>query len=273
VNGDFQFSFVVPKDISYQYGLGRISYYAENGQTDAAGNYENIVIGGSNLNAPVDQSGPEVKLYLNDSNFVSGGLTNDSPNLYAVIRDSNGVNTVGNGIGHDIVAILDEETDHAIVLNDYYQADMNSYQSGKIIYPFSKLSEGLHTLSLKVWDVYNNSTTVKTEFMVTKSEGLVLDHVLNYPNPFTTSTSFFFEYNQCCTQYDMMIQVFTVSGKLVKTINQRVFSEGYRSEPIAWDGRDDYGDKIGRGVYVYRVVARSDDGKMAEKYEKLVILN
>lgn len=273
VNGSFQFSFVVPKDISYQYGIGRISYYAEDGQTDAAGNYEKIVVGGSNPSAPVDQTGPQVQLFMNDSNFVSGGLTNDSPHLYAVIRDSNGVNTVGNGIGHDIVAILDEETDNAVVLNDYYQADMNSYQSGKIIYPFSKLSEGRHTLSLKVWDVYNNSTTVKTEFVVTKSEGLVLDHVLNYPNPFTTNTSFFVEYNQCCTQYDVMIQVFTVSGKLVKTINQHVVSEGYRSEPIEWDGRDDYGDKIGRGVYIYRVFARSDDGKTAEKYEKLVILD
>lgn len=273
VNGNFQFSFVVPKDISYQYGVGRISYYAEDGQTDASGSYEQIIVGGSNTNAPADVTGPQVQLFLNDSNFVSGGITNDSPHLYAVVRDSNGVNTVGNGIGHDIVAILDEASDNAIVLNEYYQADLNSYQSGKIIYPFENLSEGTHTLSLKVWDVYNNSTTVKTEFVVTKSAGLVLDHVLNYPNPFTTNTSFFIEFNQCCTQYDIMIQVFTVSGKLVKTINEHVNSEGYRSEPIEWDGRDDYGDLIGRGVYVYRAVARSDDGKTAEKYEKLVILN
>jgi hypothetical protein len=272
VNGNFQFSFVVPKDISYQYGFGRISYYAEDGQTDASGNYENIVIGGSNPNAPVDVTGPTVKLYMNDSNFVSGGITNASPKLFAIVRDSNGVNTVGNGIGHDVIAILDEETSNAIVLNDYYQADMNSYQSGKIIYPFENLTEGKHTLSLKVWDVYNNSSTVKTEFVVTNPSGLSLDHVLNYPNPFTTHTSFFIEYNQCCTNYDVMIQVFTVSGKLVKTINENVNSDGFRSEPIEWDGRDDYGDKIGRGVYIYRTFVRANDGKTAEKYEKLVIL-
>ncbi len=273
INGEFEFSFVVPKDISYQYGIGRISYYADDGQTDASGNYEKIIIGGSNPSAPVDVTGPEVRLFLNDSNFVSGGITNSEPRLFAIIRDTNGVNTVGNGIGHDVVAILDEETDNAIVLNDYYQADMNSYQSGKIIYPFSELAEGHHTLTLKVWDVYNNSTTVKTEFTVTNPDGLTLDHVMNYPNPFTTHTSFFMEYNQCCTEYDVMIQVFTVSGKLVKTINQHVNSEGYRSEPIEWDGRDDYGDRIGRGVYVYRAFVRSVDGATAEKYEKLVILN
>lgn len=273
VNGYFQFSFVVPKDIAYQYGKGRMSYFADNGQTDASGNYENIIIGGSNPNAPLDAVGPRVKLFLNDSNFVSGGITNDSPKLFAIVFDSNGVNTVGNGIGHDVVAILDEESGNAIVLNDYYQADMNSYQSGKIIYPFSSLTPGKHTLSLKVWDVYNNSTTVKTEFVVTDPVDLSLDHVINYPNPFTTHTSFFIEYNQCCTDFDIMIQVFTVSGKLVKTMNEHVNSEGFRSEPIEWDGKDDYGDNIGRGVYIYHVVARTLDGKSADKYEKLVILN
>ena len=241
--------------------------------TDASGNYENVVIGGSNPNAPVDVTGPQIKLYLNDSNFVFGGITNSSPKLFAIIRDSNGVNTVGNGIGHDVVAVLDEETGNAIVLNDYYQADMNSYQSGKIIYPFSNLAPGKHTLTLKVWDVYNNSSTVKTEFTVTDPTGLSLDHVINYPNPFTTHTSFFIEYNQCCTEYDIMIQVFTVSGKLVKTINEHVSSDGFRSDPIEWDGRDDYNDKIGRGVYIYHVVARTADGMTADKYEKLVILD
>jgi hypothetical protein len=273
VNGYFSYSFVVPRDIAYQYGKGRVSYFADNGQTDASGNYENIVIGGSNPNAPVDVTGPQVKLYLNDSNFVFGGITNASPKLFAVIVDSNGVNTVGNGIGHDVVAVLDEESGNAIVLNDYYQADMNSYQSGKIIYPFANLTPGKHTLSLKVWDVYNNSTTVKTEFTVTDPTGLTLDHVINYPNPFTTHTSFFIEYNQCCTEYDIMIQVFTVSGKLVKTINEHVNSDGFRSDPIEWDGKDDYNDSIGRGVYIYHVVARTADGMSAEKYERLVILN
>ncbi|HEU4719567.1 MAG TPA: T9SS type A sorting domain-containing protein, partial [Bacteroidia bacterium] len=272
VNGNFQFSFVVPKDIAYQFGNGRISYYAEDGQTDASGYFNSFIIGGSNPSPPADVTGPQVKLFMNDSNFVSGGITNSDPKLYAIIRDSSGVNTVGNGIGHDVVAILDEATDNEIILNDYYTADLNSYQSGKILYSFSNLPEGHHTLSLKVWDVYDNSTTVKTEFVVTNPAGLSIDHVLNYPNPFTTHTSFFLEYNQCCTDYDVMIQIFTVSGKLVKTINQHVAAEGFRSDPIDWDGRDDYGDLVGRGVYIYRVVAQSSDGKSAEKYEKLVIL-
>lgn len=272
VNGNFEFSFVVPRDISYSYGIGRISYYAEDGITDASGSYENIVIGGSNTSAPVDNIGPSVRLFLNDSLFVAGGITDENPKLFAMVTDSNGVNTVGSGIGHDIVAILDEESDHAVVLNDYYQANINSYQSGTIIYPFTDLAEGPHTLSLKVWDVYNNSSTVTTNFVVQAKSGLQLSHVLNYPNPFTSTTSFFFEHNQCCTDFDAMVQIFTVSGKLVKTINQHVYSEGYRSEAIEWDGNDDYGDKLGRGVYIYRVYVRTADGLAAEHYDKLVIL-
>lgn len=272
VNGNFEFSFVVPRDISYQYGIGRISYYAENGVTDASGYYENIIVGGANPNAATDVTGPSVQLFMNDSSFVPGGITNAEPKLFAIVSDSNGVNTVGSGIGHDIVAVLDGETDKAVVLNDYYQASVNSYQRGTIIYPYTDLADGVHTLSLKVWDVYNNSSTVTTTFEVRNEEGITLSHVLNYPNPFTTSTSFYFEHNQCCTDFDVMVQVFTVSGKLVRTINQQIYAEGFRSQPIEWDGRDDYGDKIGRGVYIYRMYVRSSDGTSAEHYEKLVIL-
>ncbi len=102
---------------------------------------------------------------------------------------------------------------------------------------------------------------------------MALKHVLNYPNPFTTRTQFFFEHNQCCTMLDVQVQVFTVAGKLVKTLTKSVFAEGYRSDPIEWDGRDDYGDKIGIGTYIYRIRVRTPDGKMVEKFEKLVILN
>ncbi len=272
VNGNFEFTFVVPRDISYQYGIGRISYYAEDGITDAQGFYENLIIGGSNNNAVADNVGPKVRLFLNDSLFIQGGITDENPKLFAMVSDSNGVNTVGNGIGHDIVAVLDDETDNAVVLNDYYQSNINSYQNGTIIYPFADLAVGKHTLSLKVWDVYNNSSTVVTEFEVKEASGLQLSHVLNYPNPFTSTTSFYFEHNQCCTDFDVMIQVFTVSGKLAKTINQRIYAEGFRSQAIEWDGTDDYGDKIGRGVYIYRMYVRSAEGLTAEHYEKLVIL-
>ncbi len=273
-NGNFSFTFVVPKDIAYNYGIGRISYYAEDGNTNANGFYENnsFIIGGSDTNALPDNIGPDIGLYLNDTNFVYGGITDEKPILLAFVSDSNGINTVGNGIGHDIVAVIDENTDKSIVLNDYYEADLNSYQKGKIRYPLTKLSDGKHTLHLKVWDIYNNSSEANTEFVVAQSGQLALSHVLNYPNPFTTRTSFFFEHNQPCCALDVQIQIFTITGRLIKTIEQSVQTMGFRAEPIEWDGLDDFGDPIAKGVYIYKLKAKNDKGYKAEKIEKLVIL-
>jgi hypothetical protein len=271
-NGEFTFSFVVPKDIDYAFGPGRISYYAADGVNDANGFNESFIVGGTNPNAPTDGDGPKIDLFMNDNKFVAGSITNESPDLLGVLFDDNGINTVGNGIGHDLVAVLDENTEKSIVLNDFYQADLNSYQSGIVRYPFTKLSEGKHTLTLRAWDVYNNSNTANTDFVVSSSANLALQHVLNYPNPFTTYTKFMFEHNKPCETLDVSIQVFTVSGRLVKTLETLVKCEGFRSEQITWDGLDDFGDRIGRGVYVYRLKVTAPDGSWADKYEKLVVL-
>ncbi|MEO8150765.1 MAG: type IX secretion system sortase PorU [Bacteroidia bacterium] len=272
-NGDFEFSFIVPKDIKYSVGKGRLSFYAQNGFTDAQGYNNNVLIGGINLNAKADNKGPELKLYLNSDKFVFGGLTNESPSIYALLNDSNGINTVGNGIGHDITAQLDKENDKIYSLNDYYLGDLNSYSGGKVIYPLEKLSSGRHSISFKAWDIYNNSSEAYTEFVVAESAKLALEHVLNYPNPFTTKTKFFFEQNLACQTLRVEIKIFTVSGKLIKNINQYVNCDGYRLDGIEWDGRDDFGDAIGKGVYLYKLkVASLEGGQSAEKIEKLVVL-
>lgn len=271
-NGLFEYTFVVPKDINYSIDFGKLSYYAENGSTDAIGEEQRVYIGGIDPNGINDNVGPEIKLYLNDENFVNGGISDETPLLIAKVFDENGINAVGNGIGHDLLAIIDGETAKPIVLNDYYTADLDSYQSGEVRYNFSKLEPGSHTLSLKVWDVNNNSSEATIEFVVKEKEQMSLAHVLNYPNPFTTSTEFFFEHNQVCSYLEAQIQIFTVSGKLVRTINELVHTEGFRSKGIHWNGRDDFGDQLAKGVYVYRLVVKSPDGGTDEKLEKLVIL-
>ncbi|MES2567530.1 MAG: type IX secretion system sortase PorU [Bacteroidota bacterium] len=272
-NGEFSFSFLVPKDITYNFGKGKISYYAHNGINDANGYYDKVVIGGSNINAIVDNQGPNVSLFMNDKKFVSGGTTNENPKIFAEITDVSGINTIGSGIGHDLVAVLDANTSKPIILNDYYVSDLNTYQSGKIRYPLNELSEGNHTLSLKVWDVQNNSTSTTTDFVVSSQAELALTHILNYPNPFTSNTKFFIEHNQCCVSLKVLIQVYTISGKVVKSINKTINNEGFRFDGIEWDGKDEYGDKLARGVYIYRVSVTDGAKKKADKIEKLVILN
>lgn len=272
VNGEFAFTFVVPRDIAYNLGRGRISYYAQNGMEDASGNYDSVLVGGSDPGASQDNEAPAVQLFLNDEKFVFGGLTNPNPVILALVSDSNGVNTVGNGIGHDITATLDNDPNSIFTLNDYYEADLDDYTKGRVVYPLNGLSEGKHTLKFKIWDIHNNSTESLTEFTVAESATLALERVLNYPNPFTTRTSFFFEHNRPCGNLDVQVQIFTVSGRLIKTINQPIACEGYRYDGIQWDGRDDFGDPIGRGVYVYRLKIRDESGSVADKFEKLVVL-
>lgn len=271
-DGLFSFTFIVPKDIQYAFGNGKISFYAENGTEDAHGYYNQVVVGGNASGSITDQSGPILRLFMNDSSFVSGGTTDPDPALYALLWDENGINTTGGSIGHDIVAVLDENTQHSIILNDYYEADLDSYQSGSILYQLSKLSEGPHRISLKAWDILNNSSEVSLDFLVVSSEKPILTHVLNYPNPFTTRTEFWFEHNQPCCDLQVMIEVYSISGKLVKTLRETVPTTGYRAAPVAWDGLDDYGERLARGVYVYRVSIRNQQGQEAEKFEKLVIL-
>lgn len=271
-NGQFTLHFIVPKDIDYSYGNGKFSYYARSNSADAAGFSSQFLVGGNSGNHYQDNEGPQIDIYLNDDNFVNKGITNANPLLLIKLQDELGVNTTGNGVGHDLVAILDDANDAQIVLNDHYEAEQDSCNKGTVRYQLSDLTPGNHKIKVRAWDILNNVSEREIEFVVANEQQLTLDHVLNYPNPFTTNTDFFFEHNHPGEALDVLIQIFTIGGKVIKTISETQFMDGNRSNPIHWDGRDEYGDKIGKGTYIYRLRVRTSEGKTAEKIEKLVIL-
>ena len=273
-NGQFEFIFVVPRDIRIPLANGRISFYAKKNQTlqNETGFDSNIKIGGINENAIVDNISPKVKLYMNDETFVFGGTTNESPYLVALLEDENGINTAS-GIGHDIVAILDGDVNNPFILNDYYQTTLDDFTSGTLRFPLRNLAPGLHTITFKAWDVYNNLITAEIQFVVVGDETITLTNVLNYPNPFVNYTEFWFTHNRPFEPLDVQVQVMTITGKVVWTKNQIIATEGFLSKEITWDGKDDFGDKIGKGVYIYKLTVKSSlTDKMTEKFEKLVIL-
>jgi hypothetical protein len=209
---------------------------------------------------------------MNDTLFVSGGITNQNPNLLAYLSDSTGINTVGNGIGHDLTATLDNDSQSPVILDDYYVADLNTFQRGVITYPFSDLSDGMHTVSLKVWDVYNNSSEASIDFLVVSSAELAVRHLLNYPNPFFDKTTFSFEYNQPDTRMEIQIDIYSLNGQKVKTLRVPAYSDGFRVNSIEWDGSSDSGVRIGSGTYVYNVKVILPDGATAQKSSKLVVI-
>jgi hypothetical protein len=271
-DGKFSFTFIVPKDIAYQYGFGKISYYAANETEDAHGFYKNILVGGFSTSAEPDETGPDVKLYMNNELFRFGGITDENPSMLAFASDSSGINTVGSGIGHDIVAILDGNTEKPIILNNFYEADLDSYTSGTIRYPLHNLTEGLHTLSIKVWDVFNNSSDAYLEFNVVKSQQFIIDELLNYPNPFTEGTSFVFSHNQAEGQLKVSLSIFNLSGQVVRTFEVTITPTGYRSVPIYWDGTDDSGYPVSKGMYLYRIVVMNEAGQTDGKTGKLILV-
>jgi hypothetical protein len=272
-NGRFSFDFIVPKDIKVAFGKGKLSFYAENGETDKAGFNFDVVVGGINENAPEDTVGPEIKLFMNDESFIEGGNTNSSPNLIAVLADVSGINTSITAVDHDIIGILDGDTSNPIILNDFYQTELNDFTTGKVNYTLRDLEVGAHTLKLKAWDTYNNSSETTLNFVVVSDAILNLENVLNYPNPFVNYTEFWFNHNKPNEPLEVQVQIFTVSGKLVKTINRNVQTTGNLSRNITWNGLDDFGNKIGKGVYVYKLKVKSTASNLSsEKFEKLVIL-
>jgi hypothetical protein len=263
----------VPKDINYQYGNGKISLYAQNGTNDGSGFSNNIVVGGISSTVSADALGPEIKAYLNDEKFVNGSITNANPVLLLELADSSGINTGSSGIDHDIVATLDNNNNQYYVLNNYYEAALDNFQKGTVRFQLPELSAGHHTLKIQAWDVVNNSNEYELDFSVVGIEDFKIDHVLNYPNPFTTRTLFWFEHNQPATDLNAKVEIFTVSGKLIKTLTQTINTPGNRSNEIEWDGRDEYGAKVAKGVYVYRLRVKTLNGKTASKWERLVILD
>jgi hypothetical protein len=274
-NGQFRVEFVVPKDINYNVGLGKISLYAADPghRTDAHGTLLQP-IGGAALDAATDITPPAIRLSLNDTTFASGGITDLNPTLLASLSDESGINTTGAGIGHEITATLDRDPNKLVVLNDAYTAEVDNFKAGRVRYLLKDLAPGPHVLKLKAWDTYNNSSEREIEFIAANSEQLALNHVLNYPNPFSSVTQFHFDHNRSGEELDVQVQIFTVTGRLVRTLRATVPGSESHQGTLTWNGRDDYDDQLARGVYVYRLSVRvGQNGPTASKYEKLVLLN
>ncbi len=271
-NGRFRISFKVPRDIGFQYGNGRLSLYAEDGKRDGQGLFTNFMVGGIGQGVNTDTTGPGIKAWLNDERFANGGLTNQQPVLLIRLTDSSGINTTGLGIGHDLVATLDGDNNQYFILNDFYQADADSYQRGLVRFQLPSMEPGPHSLKIKAWDVMNNSSEYHLDFLVGDDGELEISHVLNYPNPFTTQTSFWFEHNKPGQPLQVQLQVMTITGRVIRSVTTALVPEGNRVTDISWDGKDDYGNRPGRGVYLYKLRVISPGKKTREVLGKLVML-
>jgi hypothetical protein len=272
VNGRFRFTFRVPREIDYSYGYGKISYYAFNEDTDMNGSFGNIIVGGFSGQTLADTTGPVIKLYFNDTLFRDGGITDASPRLLAIIEDEAGINTSGAGIGHDLTAYLDGDRNSSINLNSYYENDFESYSRGRIEYPFTELEDGAHTVTLKAWDNYNNSSEETITFIVKTDAGFILRNLINYPNPFMNETHITAGHNRPGEGISVTITIYNMAGGVIRILNEKLPTNGYQLPPVAWDGNDNSGNRAGKGLYLYKVTATTGKGETADISGRLIIL-
>lgn len=271
VNGEFSADFILPKDINYSFGKGLISLYAHDDDSDAHGMFSDVIIGGFNEDAEFDQFGPEIKIFIDDEQFVDGSMTNENPLLIAYVKDDNSVNTSGAGIGHDITAVLSGATNKTYNLNQFYDAPYSKDEYGTLSYKFYDLNEGEHLLTFKVWDIYNNSSTATIRFNVVKGKNVKIENIVNYPNPVDGYTNFSFEHNQKDNEIDIVIKIYDMMGQLVKTISTQSYGTTARINPISWDGTSDEGTPLSSGLYVYYITVSNSQNEETSGYSKLII--
>ena len=274
VNGDFTLDFMMPKNISLQEGTGALRFYAyDYDRLEDVSGKQDILLGGVSSEAVVDEVSPEIKVFLEDFNFVSGASVGGSPLLIVDFYDSSGINTAG-GVGKDIVAILDEDTLNPIVLNSFYSSKLDTFQEGELRYQLNDLSVGMHTLQVRASDIHGNTSIQRIDFNVSEQQDFKITEVLNYPNPFTTQTGFWFTHNSSITDVlEVRIQILTVSGKIITTKNVNLVGKSTYNGDIGWNAKDDFGNSLAKGVYLYKIQVHSTDlNTTVSKIEKLVIL-
>lgn len=271
INGTFSVQFIVPLQISYSGQPGKINLYARqaNSTIDAHGHRSEIIIGGSDTSVILDNKPPLITLYMDDESFVSGGTTGNNTILLARFIDDQGI-ALGSLPGQQIEGILNRN--EPIVLNEHYLSKENNFKEGSLDYPLQGLSSGNYTIKVKARDTHNNPGEASIEFVVASNESLSLNNIFNYPNPFSDFTLFHFDHNKAGSDLDVMLEVFTVSGRLIKTLTGYYPASKTRIADLAWNARDDFGDKLAKGVYIYKLSVRTGAEKKQE-FQKLVILN
>jgi hypothetical protein len=270
-NGVFSFIFKVPKDINYNYGFGRISYYAYDDRNgfEAQGVYEDLVIGGGSDNTGYETQGPEITLFINTEKFHSGDRVNESPVLFAFVKDESGINTSGAGIGHDITLTLND-SNTPVILNSFFNFFPDSYTEGSLVYQLENLEPGKYTLTFKVWDLLNNSTTRQIEFEVERELPMKIEELVAYPNPAQEYVYFRIQHDRPESVLECKVKVYTFDGRLVyESESKNLESSNFLT--LGWDLRTSSGNRLPLGVYTYRIEMRTSEGKFTGKSQKLII--
>ncbi len=264
-NGQFECEFIVPKDIRYNSDYGKISYYASSIENvEAFGSFNNITIGGFSDNTDQDTKGPEILLYANEEGSTKVG---PSPVLFIDLYDESGINTTGNGIGHDITCVIDDNNSNPIILNSYYDPELNNFQRGSITYKLPQLESGPHTITIKAWDVFNNSSSTSISLNIDEESSVVIENSKIYPNPVTSGETayFYFEHDEPNAILNLTVNIYSKNGDLVSQMDESVVSLFNTIPPVEWNA------DLKPGMYLYEIIINSETGRKGKVSGKIVV--
>jgi hypothetical protein len=261
-NGEFEAEFVVPKDISYENKKGKIIFYFFDLSSDGLAFTNRVVVGGTDTTAFNDGDGPEIEIFFDNATYVSSYLVGPEPNLIVRLFDETGLNTTGTGVGHKLEGILNKNSGSPIDFTDYFVGELDAGgKSGEINYKFNRMNDGDYAIEVKAWDVFNNFSNEESFFTVVSTNDLVVRDVYNYPNPFTYNTAFTFQHN-LTRPIDVKINVYTIAGRMIKQLEEKNIDQKFVK--VDWDGRDEDGDQIGNGTYLYKLIVNTTDGEFTQ---------
>lgn len=263
--GRFEYSFIVPRDVSYRYDYAKLSHYAKSASDHASGSYLRLMLGGMSDSADISHTPPLIRLYIGDTNFRPGGITGPNPTLLALITDSAGIN-IGTGLGHDITATLDDNPGSLMVLNDLYQPDIADSRLGTVAYTLEDIAPGCHTLTLKAWNIFGISATATTTFTVRGTDTLVLSDLQCSPNPATTYTDFSLRTNTPNRIATVELQIYNSRGQLILTQTPAISTQGYIIGPVRWDVSE-----VPPGIYLARMLLTDTDGNTRQATAKCIV--
>ena len=269
-NGRFEVTFRVPKEINNNYRTGFMSLYAfSQDGTDGNGSTESFYVYGYDESGEDDTQAPEIRLLaLNSEDFSDGGNVNETPYLIAQIFDESGINLSEAGIGHEMTLLIDGKTT-ITGLSPYYSQDAS--KTGYLNYQLDELTEGPHTLRLRVWDTDGNMAEKTITFNVVNGLAPQLYQVYSDANPARTEANFYLRHDRPDAMITVTISVYTMMGQEVWTNTSTGRSDMYTSMPITWDLTDGTGRRVNRGIYIYRASITTDGVNETTQAQRIAV--
>ena len=270
-NGKFSFTFIVPKDIDYQLGEGKVSLYAKDEtQNKDAGGFHLFEIGGSSANPTSDFDAPNAEVFLNDESFQNGHTVSRQPLVIAKLSDASGFNFTGLGVGHDLTISIDED-DYLYEVNDFFEPVLDDFTKGNLQFQVpDELEPGKHTLKFTVFDTHNNGREIELDFVVTGE--LQIESLMAFPNPMQSQTTFSFTHNRAGDRLSVGLEIYDMTGKSVSNFQGEFLNSDAQMNILEWNGMGNSGNRLGNGLYIYKVFVQSlTDGATISKTGKVLI--